>query len=65
MKYSGYIVVPPFQPIKVVVMTNKTSHTLRTRKSGSFGDFIDSESIYLIENRGALSRLINGETIVL
>ncbi|MFM6196381.1 MAG: hypothetical protein ACKPEN_17795 [Planktothrix sp.] len=65
MKYSGHIIVPPFLPIKVVVMTNKTSHTLKIRKSGSLGDFIDSESEHLIENKNALSRLINGETIIL
>lgn len=33
MKYSGYVVVPPFNPIKVVSMTNKNSHALKSRKT--------------------------------
>jgi len=65
MKYSGYVVVPPFNPIKVVSMTNKNSHTLKLRKTGGLNACLDDESIHLTENRVAIDRLIQGEIIIL
>jgi hypothetical protein len=65
MKLSAYIVAPPYPPIPVVVMTNKTSHCLKIRKGEIGSQCLDGESIHLMENRVALENLLTGKTITL
>lgn len=62
MQLHGYVIVKG-EKIKVLVRSSSSYHALKIRQSGSDGQFLKVESVFLSENSQALSALKSGKTI--
>ncbi|MDJ0570311.1 MAG: hypothetical protein QNJ53_14890 [Pleurocapsa sp. MO_192.B19] len=62
MQFSGHVIVNG-EKIKVLARVSSTNHSLRIRQSGSDGQFLEDEAVWLSEDTQALSALKSGQTI--
>ena len=62
MQFSGYVVVNG-EKIKVLARISNTNHSLKIRKSGKEGFFLEDESEWLSEDGRAFANLKSGQTI--
>lgn len=62
MQFSGHVIVKG-EKIKILLRVSRTNHTLKIRKSGMEGQFLEDESVWLSEDVQAFTALKSGQTI--